>query len=144
MSETAGYIRPGNQRKYEYTTPLPGETVFFADRKNPTLGNPYELKNHKDMAERLRVIAAFKVDFDKDIAQKGKMFQACQQLAVRVQKGEKLLAMCWCHPKPCHVDVIINQVKLALKELNPQHPFLQEKPNTPAPTPKPAQVQMEF
>jgi hypothetical protein len=143
MNESkAGYIRPGNQRKADFTPLLPGEVLVYADRKNPVLGNKHELKNHNDMAERLRVIAAFKEDIDRDFEVKGRMHFACKQLAERVNRNEKILLSCWCFPRPCHVNIIIDKVKGFLKEINPDHLFLQEKPVVQPP--KPAQPELEF
>jgi hypothetical protein len=40
----------------------------------------------------------------------GLMAAATVALAERVRKGERLVLMCWCWPKPCHGNLIIVEI----------------------------------
>jgi hypothetical protein len=39
------------------------------------------------------------------------MAAATQALAERVKAGERIVCMCWCWPKPCHGNLIIDETK---------------------------------
>jgi hypothetical protein len=43
------------------------------------------------------------------------MAKATQVLAERVKNGERIVCMCWCWPKPCHGNLIINEIKRRLE-----------------------------
>jgi Domain of unknown function (DUF4326) len=111
---TSGTIRLGNKRAGAAAKPMPGETVIDIDRTNPVLGNPYVLKDHRDDARRTEVISLYKDKYDADIARRGPMAIATEKLAERVREGEHLILMCWCHPKPCHGDLIKSQIERLL------------------------------
>jgi hypothetical protein len=106
-----GTVRVGNKRSGSKCVPLAGETVIDGDRKNPILGNRHILKNHNDPAERSRVIEAYSVDLKKDVGTNGPMSQAINTLANRVRNGEKIILMCWCAPKPCHLDQVASLIR---------------------------------
>lgn len=104
-----GKILVVSKRAGGTTAPL-GYAVVPVDRTNPVLGNPHILHNHNDAAERDRVIAAYKADFDKDIASRGKRFYACQAIAQRIVTGENIALSCWCAPRPCHGHMIADTI----------------------------------
>jgi DNA helicase-2/ATP-dependent DNA helicase PcrA len=105
----AGGVRVVSKRKGGVTESA-GETVVDVDRSNPVLGNRHYLNNHLDADERARVIAAYDVDFQKDLAARGPMFAAVRDLAVRVAAGERLALRCWCAPFECHGDLVAAKV----------------------------------
>jgi len=111
-------VRLGNKRAGAKAKPQPGETVIDIDRVNPVLGNPYVLKDHRDDIRRAEVIRLYDLKYQQDIAARGPMAIATEQLAARVKNGEKLILMCWCagapFNKPCHGDLIINQIERLL------------------------------
>jgi hypothetical protein len=39
------------------------------------------------------------------------MAAATQALAERVKAGERIVCMCWWWPKPCHGNLIIDEIK---------------------------------
>ena len=113
-SDLHGIIRLGNKRAGAAAKPQPGETVIHIDRTNPVLGNPYVLHNHRDDVRRAEVIRLYDVKYQEDLARRGPMTIATEQLAERIRKGERLVLMCWCAGppmnKPCHGDLIIEQI----------------------------------
>ena len=131
----SGYIRQVNKRKDEGPKPLPGELVLDADRKNPTLGNPIFLHNHKDMAERLRVVADHRKIAEEDYARKGPIYQELQKIAALVISGKKVAISCWCHPKPCHTDFFVEKIVEMVQKVQPENPVKFTEPK-PASTPE--------
>lgn len=97
---------------------LPGESVIDVDRAHPVLGNPFVLRDHHDGVERERVINQYGEKLRADLAVKGPMSQALDALAERAVLGERIALRCWCAPKPCHADLLRNEIltKLGLAE----------------------------
>lgn len=110
MATITGSVRLGNKRTGAAAKPVSGETVIDIDRANPILGNPFVLKNHRDDAQRAEVIRLYKDKYEADIAGRGAMAIATEKLAARVRAGEKLILMCWCSPKPCHGNLIVDEI----------------------------------
>jgi Domain of unknown function (DUF4326) len=110
-----GYIRLGNKRAGAAGKPKPGEIAVDVDRKNRILGNPFILRDPNDKAARADVIERFRTKYHADLACDGPMAAATQGLAERVKTGERIVCMCWCWPKPCHGNLIIDEIKQRLK-----------------------------
>ena len=112
----SGYIRLGNFNRgmLPDAAPEPGEVTIAMDRSHPVLGNRHILRNANDPMERARVIAAYRADMEADFATDGPMSRAVRELAQRVAAGEKIVGMCHCAPRPCHVEVIIERVIASL------------------------------
>lgn len=107
----SGSIRVGNKRKGAWIKPYDDETVVDVDRANPILGNKHILNDPKNDLERMQVIERYKVDYEKDWEANGPMALATYRLAKRVRDGEKIILQCWCAPKDCHGDLIVEKVK---------------------------------
>ena len=60
-------------------------------------------------------IQCFRAKYHADLACDGPMAAATQALAERVKAGERIVAMCWCWPKPCHGTLIIDEIKRRLE-----------------------------
>jgi hypothetical protein len=110
-----GYIRLGNKRAGAPGKPKPGETAVDIDRKNRILGNPFILHDPNDKTARAEVIERFRAKYYADLACDGPMAAATQALTERVKTGERIVAMCWCWPKPCHGTLIIDEIKRRLE-----------------------------
>jgi uncharacterized protein DUF4326 len=95
--------------------PGPGEIAVDIDRKNRILGNPFVLHRPNDSAARNDVIERFRAKYEADLKCDGPMSAATEALAERVRKGERLVCMCWCWPKPCHGNIIIDAIKRRLE-----------------------------
>lgn len=112
-------VRLGNKRAGASAKPQAGETIIHIDRANPVLGNPYILKDHRDDVRRAEVIRLYGIKYQEDLARRGPMTIATEQLAERVKKGERLILMCWCaglpFNKPCHGNLIIDQIERILQ-----------------------------
>jgi hypothetical protein len=108
-----GYIRLGNFNRgmAPDAAPEPGEVVVAIDRTNPVLGNRHVLRNTRDLAERTRVIEAYRRDMAADFAAGGPMSAAVRALAARVLTGERIVAMCHCLPRECHGSIIVERVR---------------------------------
>ena len=109
---TTGSVRVVSQRKGGIEA-KPGETVVDVDRTHPVLGNRHVLQNHKDAAERDRVIEAYAADLAADLMARGPMSREVEALGARVGRGEKLALRCWCAPRKCHGDLLANLVAKA-------------------------------
>lgn len=101
----------------------PDEAIVDVDRSNPILGNPHILRDHRDMQERLRVIAAYERDLDRDLAERGPKTREIEKIAHRLRRGEKIALRCWCAEpptrpqRPCHGDRIrLEVLRLACAE----------------------------
>lgn len=121
-SDYAARIRVVSKRKGGLEA-ASDETIIDVDRSNPILGNPHVLRNHRDMQERLRVIAAYERDLDCDLAERGPKTQEIEKIAHRLRRGEKIALRCWCAEppsrpqRPCHGDRIrLEVLRLACAE----------------------------
>ena len=106
---------PRNKRAGAPGKPKPGEIAVDIDRKNRILGNPFILRDPNDKAARADVIERFRAKYHADLACDGPMAAATQALAERVKTGERMVCMCWCWPKPCHGNLIIDEIKRQLE-----------------------------
>jgi hypothetical protein len=104
-----GTVRLVSKRK-DGVKSAPDEAVIDIDRVNPILGNRHILRDHRDNAERARVIAAHGLDLDADLAVNGPMSRELDKLARRYAAGEKLALRCWCAPRPCHGQRYIAEI----------------------------------
>lgn len=77
----------------------PAGSFVYIGRPTPA-GNPFVLRNPKDDAERMEVIAQYKEWFLDNIG-----INADLQDFVETLRGRDL--GCYCAPRPCHGDVII-------------------------------------
>jgi hypothetical protein len=109
-----GCVRLGNKRVGAPGKPGAGETAIDVDRRNPVLGNPFVLHDHRDAAVRAKVIERYREKYDADLAGDGPMSEATAALAERVRNGERLVLMCWCWPKPCHGGLITAEINRRL------------------------------
>ncbi len=113
-----GNARLGNLRK-GCPRPLPGETEVRIDRTS-VLGNRHVMKSE---SERGSVIAAFGVDLEADVAAGGPASKAIDDIVARVLRGGSVVLECWCCPKPCHGDVILDRVAKLVCDRVPDHPL---------------------
>lgn len=109
--KTAGSIRVFSLRADQRDNgPEPGESVVRVDRASPVLGNPHVLANQNDPEARERVIARYIADSEADWQAHGPRRQAIETLAARVASGERIALACWCKPRACHGDWIVQKV----------------------------------
>ena len=72
------------------------------------LGNPYPMKDEKDRTE---VIARYRVWLWAELKKNGVVADELHKLAAEYKDKGKLVLICWCHPKPCHAEIIAAAVK---------------------------------
>lgn len=137
------YIRVLSKR--DKNVELPEDLlVIDIDRTNPLLGNPFPMKNKDDDEERTRVIQQFEEHFNRQMSIDGLVRKLIMDLVQTYVSGKPIGLRCWCHPKPCHGDVIKNTIErlgkeaMALTKLPPspelekiikdEKPVVQEKP----------------
>lgn len=116
----ADYVRVVNLRGEEEYRAHSDEKIIIGHRASPIFGNK-NYKTSKSMSERERVIAQFENDLKEDLAIKGPMFNALQEIAQDiVQNHQKIALECWCVPANCHllklVPVIVDMAKEILKQ----------------------------
>jgi Domain of unknown function (DUF4326) len=81
-------------------------------------GNPFRMKNKSD-EERALVIEDYKIWFEKRMEN-----DPTFRRAVLALRGHDL--SCWCPPKPCHGDVIIEWLSNHKKEHSTRRIFLKD------------------
>lgn len=106
-----GYVRVVNKRFGIGPKPDDDETVLSVDRTNRILGNPHILKDVNDPVARQRVIDRYRSDLSSDIRRDGPMSAEIRKISERVLSGEKICLACWCAPRPCHADIIADEVR---------------------------------
>ncbi|MGD0002865.1 MAG: DUF4326 domain-containing protein [Anaerolineaceae bacterium] len=89
-----------NKRSYQ------GEGYYVG--RPSVLGNPFPMKSEEDRAE---VIAKYRVWLWDEIKKGGVVAQELNHLAAEYRLKGSLTLICWCHPKPCHAEVISTAVK---------------------------------
>ena len=89
-------IRVTNQRRGAKAKPAAGELVIKVDRSHPVLGNPFKLHNPSDDDGRAAVIAGYRKKFQKDLDEKGPMYEAALEIARLVTAGRPVCLDCWC------------------------------------------------
>ena len=96
MSEDQGYARVVNIRTDdEDFRASKDERVIMMDRTNATMGNRHVMKTQSRL-ERERVVDAYQIDLDADIARKGPMYQTMMAIAVDiVDRGDKVALQCF-------------------------------------------------
>ena len=114
MSKKFGEIRLGNKRSNGVKR-LVGFESIDVDRENPVLGNKAILWDHRDDAERARVIECYRVEYEADWKVDGPMKQETLKLARKAYRGQNLLLLCWCSGaptyKPCHAELIKSRIE---------------------------------
>lgn len=95
--------------------PEPHETVIDITRKRSKLGNPFVLSNQYSKEEREGNLTRFKYFFDKDIVNKGPLYEQMQLLLSRLKLGEHLCLQCVCKPLPCHGDIYVDYLNKQLQ-----------------------------
>lgn len=90
--------------------------VIDIDRSNPVLGNPVYLEDKDDDLERESVITQYRKHFNDEFAKNGELVKQIYQLVELVRSGKKIALQCWCHPKPCHGNVIVEKINSLIGE----------------------------
>ncbi|BCM95233.1 hypothetical protein [Burkholderia phage FLC6] len=99
--------------------------VIDIDRTCPILGNPFPMKDKDDDEERSFVIDSYRRYFEKEYTNNGILTKRIHELADLVRSGKRIGLRCWCHPKPCHGNIIISKIKKLLEgnmSESPQQP----------------------
>ena len=104
-----------------------GQDKIYIGRQNhayklsqSSLANPYVIG--ESTLKRHQVIELYRQWLWQQIKswqQTGNLNPAVEELlwiCDRIKKGEKLTLTCWCHPLPCHGDVIIPCVKWMISQ----------------------------
>lgn len=68
-----------------------------------TLGNPFHIGKDGDRTE---VITKYRKWLWAQYQQKGKVYNALCHLLREAQQYDEISLICYCHPLPCHADVI--------------------------------------
>jgi hypothetical protein len=90
--------------------------IFDIDRSCPLMGNPIPLEDKDDDDMRDSVLLEYREYFQKEYAGNPAFRQRIQYFADLVKSGKKLGLRCWCHPKKCHGNVIIEKINQLVKK----------------------------
>lgn len=104
-------LRVVNVKTY---VPKPNEWFIRVDRSS-ALGNPFYMKNE---SMRDEVCEKYKAYFHKKVDERDPLIMnALQEIIVALKSGTPVALACWCAPKRCHGETILEYVKLQMKEL---------------------------
>ena len=93
MSEEQGYVRVVNIRADEDDfRASPGESVYMMDRTHRFMGNKHVMKT-QSFKERERVIEAYRLDLEADVARKGPMYQTMMSIALNIVDHQERAAL---------------------------------------------------
>lgn len=80
------------------------------------MGNPIPLEDKDDDDMREAVLIEYREHFEKEYAGNPAFKQRIHYFADLVKSGKKLGFSCWCHPKQCHGNVIIEKIIQLVKK----------------------------
>jgi len=106
MREIAEHIKVVNVRHLDPCRD--GDSIVYVGRryrswKRSPLGNPFHIGIH---GTREEVIEKYEVWLREELKKNSEVKAAILELVNRVKKGEHIRLGCWCHPLPCHAEVI--------------------------------------
>jgi hypothetical protein len=110
-SPATGYVRLGNKRAGAPGKPKPGEAEVGVDRRNRVLAIP----SCSTTPKRATVNERFRTRYQADLEGDGPMAAATEAIAQGVRNGERIVCMCRCWPKPCHGNVIVDEIRRRLE-----------------------------
>jgi hypothetical protein len=116
-----GYVRLGAKRAGAPRKPGAGESAVDIDRRNPVLGNPFVLRDHRDATALAEVIEPYRAQFEDDLRNDSQM-ATTGALAARPRGRARLVLMCWCWPKPCHGNLNISEINRRLRSERDKSP----------------------
>ena len=81
------------------------EIIIRVDRENPILGNRFYMKNEWD---RFKVIEQYREWFEKEIENNNEELLEELRRIYRIAKTNDVALACWCHPRKCHGEVVLD------------------------------------
>jgi hypothetical protein len=85
----------------------------WAGRPASPLGNPFKLKGEET---RGAAIQSYRKWLWKKWQEGGAEKEELLRIARQVKAGEAVTLGCWCHPHPCHGDVVAKAVMWIIEE----------------------------
>lgn len=76
------------------------------------LGNPFRMKTE---AQRALVIVQFMKWFEVQLQTDTPARRMYRRILYKLQRGQNVVLTCWCHPKPCHTEIIRDRL---MRDLN--------------------------
>jgi hypothetical protein len=93
----------------------PGKTYVYCGRgrapegmENAGLGNPFPLKPGESRGATIERYTAY---LDEALKHPTRELWKLNELVARIQRGEKLVLVCWCSPLACHTNVIADRIE---------------------------------
>ena len=85
-----------------------GDEGVYIGRKMPgrdasPLGNPFRVGSHEAPGATLDRYLAW---LRRQYADQGDVYDEMHRLLDLARSGEEVVLVCWCHPLPCHGDVV--------------------------------------
>lgn len=101
-----GNVRVVNLKSYK---PMLNEVIVRVDRQSP-VGNPFFMKSE---SERDKVCEQYEEYFNRTMAEgKDKRFIGyIERIEQHVKSGMNVTLACWCAPKRCHAETIVNYIE---------------------------------
>ncbi|MHC1728560.1 MAG: DUF4326 domain-containing protein [Syntrophobacteraceae bacterium] len=84
----------------------PSVKSIWVDRRS-ILGNPYQMRD-KSESERNRVITDYRIWLWTEMQVPGVVYKALMDLITLESECGTVHLMCWCKPKACHADILVN------------------------------------
>lgn len=96
-----------------------GENNFYIGRstKGNVLGNPFTFTGKRSNIAKLsfrtreEAIKAYEVYFDKMYGNDPEFTHKIDEMYAKYKAGEDIYLQCFCHPRPCHGDVIAKKLQ---------------------------------
>lgn len=102
-------IRIVNLRNYKFER---DELLIKLDRSNKVLGNKFIMHNE---SERDKVCDQYELWFYEQIAkQNPDVRDELRRIYLIIKNNDKVALGCWCAPKRCHLETILNYLKPCL------------------------------
>lgn len=103
-------MRIVNLRTYK---PSDDEIMVRIDRANPILGNPHYLhrENERDM-----ICDLYDMRFERKVKEDIRFISELERIVGLVLAGHDVVLGCWCVPKRCHGEIILEYVRQRIKE----------------------------
>ena len=109
------------------TTGFLGQNKIYIGRANKTynlakspLANPYVIGestlNRTKVIELYREWLWYQIKSWQETGKLNPVVEELLGICDRIKKGDRITLTCWCHPLPCHGDVIVRCVKWMINQ----------------------------
>jgi len=108
-----GTIRLGNKRWGSPLKPVAGDVIINIDRPN-VLGN-YHPPESPLQCHVEESVNTYRKTLNEDLINGGPVAREIDRIVQLIKQGQNVILMCWCAPKLCHGDPIVEHIKACLE-----------------------------